>query len=276
MYAALASSFGAFPAFGDAPTTTPIKHLIVFIEENKSFDHYFGTYPNAANIPGETSWVGISASQFTADPDTPSVNGLTPALLYNNPNRSTTGGQANPQGMRPADADVCSNNHGYSAEQSAVDHGLMDMFPQSTAGTGEGCEADGSSVMNYVDGNTVTALWNYAQHYGLSDNFFGTIYGPTNPGYINIVSGNTHGGILHNPPSTAVYINPADGSVTDIANISRYLDDCGSDKGGTVAAATLELTGKNVGDLLNAANVTWGYFDGGFAPTASPLRNQAI
>ncbi|HVJ53610.1 MAG TPA: alkaline phosphatase family protein [Aliidongia sp.] len=251
------------------PTKTPIKHVVVFFQENQSFDHYFGTYPNAANIPGETSWVGIPASQFTPRPNTPTVNGLTAELLTNNPNKTLNGAPANPQRLRPADAVVCDNSHDYTKEQDAADHGLMDKFPQSTAGTGEGCLADGSSVMNYVDGNTVTALWNYANHYSMSDNSFDTNYGPTLPGHINLVSGNTHGGILHNASSnSAVFINPTDGSVTDINNIAGFLDDCGSDKGGTVNAATLEMTGPNVGDLLNAKGVTWGWFQGGFKPTS--------
>ena len=33
--------------------------------------------------------------------------------------------------------------------------------------------------MGYYDGNTVTALWNYAQHYSMSDNFFDTLFGVT-------------------------------------------------------------------------------------------------
>ncbi len=52
-----------------AATTTPIKHLVVIFDENISFDHYFGTYPNAANPPGEPT--------FTASPNTPTVNNLT-------------------------------------------------------------------------------------------------------------------------------------------------------------------------------------------------------
>jgi phospholipase C len=47
-------------------TTTPIKHLIVIYDENISFDHYFGTYPNATNPPGEP--------RFTALPGTPAPN----------------------------------------------------------------------------------------------------------------------------------------------------------------------------------------------------------
>jgi phospholipase C len=72
--------------FGDWPssqaqsseTATPIKHLVVIFQENVSFDHYFATYPNAANPPGEPV--------FKAKSGTPSVNGLTGALLTNNPN----------------------------------------------------------------------------------------------------------------------------------------------------------------------------------------------
>ena len=45
--------------------------------------------------------------------------------------------------------------------------------------------------MNYYDGNTVTALWNYAQHFAMSDNSYGTTFGPSSPGAINLVSGDT-------------------------------------------------------------------------------------
>lgn len=34
-------------------TATPIKHIVIIYGENISFDHYFGTYPKAANLPGE-------------------------------------------------------------------------------------------------------------------------------------------------------------------------------------------------------------------------------
>ena len=47
--------------------------------------------------------------------------------------------------------------------------------------------------MNYYDGNTVTGLWNYAQQYAMSDNSFGTTFGPSSPGAINLVSGDTGG-----------------------------------------------------------------------------------
>src|SRR5207302_384817 len=69
----------ALNAQGVPNAITPIKHLVVIFQENVSFDHYFATYPNAANsTPSEPS--------FHAAPNTPSVNGLTGGLLTNNPN----------------------------------------------------------------------------------------------------------------------------------------------------------------------------------------------
>ena len=47
--------------------------------------------------------------------------------------------------------------------------------------------------MAYFDGNTVTALWNYAQNFAMSDNSFDTTFGPSTPGALNLVAGNTHG-----------------------------------------------------------------------------------
>ncbi|MGA7188936.1 MAG: alkaline phosphatase family protein, partial [Candidatus Acidiferrales bacterium] len=54
---------GKNPA-GKYRTTTPIKHIVIIFQENESFDHYFGTYPNATNPKGET--------RFNTRPGTPS------------------------------------------------------------------------------------------------------------------------------------------------------------------------------------------------------------
>jgi phospholipase C len=85
----VSTSLGAFG--NSAPTTTPIKHIVVIFQENRSFDQYFASYPFAANLPGE--------NQFHAQPGTPTVNGLSTAgLLTSNPN------SANPQRLSPANA----------------------------------------------------------------------------------------------------------------------------------------------------------------------------
>jgi phospholipase C len=260
--AALCLTFGA-PA---QATTTPITHVVVLFQENVSFDHYFGTYPNAQNNPGETS--------FTALPLTPTVNGLSPDLLKNNPNKNAAGtAQANPMRLSPAQAFTCSQNHSYGPEQQAVDSGLMDLFPKFTGRTASvGCLPDGTTVLGYYDGNTVTAYWNYAQNFAMNDNSFGSTFGPSTPGALNLISGQTYGGVLHFGSGSAgnAFPNTVGVTITDIGDFDAYLDDCGADKGGTVTTtSTLQMTGKNIGDLLNAAGVTWGWFQGGFRPTVA-------
>jgi phospholipase C len=73
---------------------TPIQHLVVIFQENVSFDHYFGTYPQSANTGGQT---------FHAAPGTPSVDGLTSALLTANPNHQVdAAGNTLPAAANPA------------------------------------------------------------------------------------------------------------------------------------------------------------------------------
>src|SRR6195952_1630252 len=237
-------------------TATPINHLVVIFQENVSFDHYFGTYPNATNTSGQ---------HFTAAPATPAVNGLSGALLTANPNG------VHPRRYDPTninDVLTCDQNHNYSDEQRAFNGGAMDKFV-STVGTGTGTSPTGSpckagDVMNYYDGNTVTGLWNYGQRYAMSDNSFGTTFGPSSPGAVNLDSGNTGGvGTMINGADTNGDTVPdGKGGHSLIEDPQPYYDDCS-----TRDAAS--LTGRNVGDNLNAAGLSWGWFEGGFKPTTT-------
>ena len=227
-----------------APTMTPIKHVIVIFQENISFDHYFGTYPIAANPPTEP--------KFIADPRTPSVNGLTESLLHDNPNT------ANPFRLDRSMAVTCDMNHDYTAEQKAYNGGLVDKFVESTGSKDAGC--DPKQVMAYYDGNTVTALWTYAQHFAMSDNSYSSMFGPSTPGALNLISGQSHGA---NPSNVSEVVSKG----TVIGDPDPTYDDCS--KGKTVAmAAGTGVRVQNIGELLNAKNITWGWFQGGFKPSS--------
>ena len=253
---------GSAPALAPGATTTPIKHVVVIFQENVSFDHYFGTYPHAANFNGEP--------KFTPAPGTPTVNGLTGALLADNPNR------LNPRRLDPGPGNsnlsgilTCDQGHDYTQEQQAFDHGLMDRFLEFTAtGPGskdpEGQPCNPGQVMGYYDGNAVTGLWNYAQHYALSDNSFSSTFGPSTPGALNLISGQTGG-------ATPATIPDSVASGTVIGDPDPATDDCSG-------STTVEMSSsnKNVGDLLNAKGVTWGWFQGGFAPTGTTAGGRAI
>jgi phospholipase C len=273
--------------YDHSSTATPIKHLVVIFDENESFDHYFGTYPYAANTDG---------TPFYAKPGTPTVNGLytkitksgpVGPLLTDNPNDGY-----NPQRLTSSEAMTGSNNHSYTPEQDAVDNGNMDKFvqdtEQSTSLTNGGCASyeycPPGIVLDYYDGNTVTALWNYAQYYSMSENNYDTSYGPSSPGAINVTSGNTSGAEALNPSwdttdpggastsSSVVDVQPAGSANAGLGVLygdnDPYYDAC-SDSNHSTDGALVKLTGENIGDLLNNSHVTWGWFQGGFAPTGT-------
>jgi phospholipase C len=248
----------------EAQTATPIKHLVIIFNENRSFDHYFATYPKATNPPGEPA--------FKADRHTPAVNNLEPTsanpyLLTNNGNYTNTANgtnAANPFRLDRTQANTKSQNHGYTAEQLANDNGNADLFPLNTgSGTSGGAGAFGTKgqVMGYFDGNTVTALWNYAQNFAMSDNAYTDSYGPSTPGAINVISGQTNGALAIVNASSLL----ADGQsgYTVIGDPEPADDVCSNSSSGA------QMTGKNIGDLLNDANLTWGSFMGGFNLTTT-------
>jgi phospholipase C len=271
------------PATAAGGTYTPIKHVVVIFQENISFDHYFGTYPNAANSDGQ---------KFTPLVGTPPVDGLTPAtstslppglrhsrnFLTSNPNTSapvrldsSAVGKTQGQGQL-----TCDQDHDYSDEQKSFDDGKMDLFVQAV-GTGSGtgpvgnpCQAN--QVMDYYDGNTVTGLWNYAQHYAMSDNSYGTTFGPSSPGAINLAAGDT-GGVdtshSANSPSLSTPTAPdndlaadGNGGYSLVSDAQPYWDDCST-------RDAVALSGQNIGDVLNQAGDSWGWFEGGFRPSTS-------
>ncbi|MGH3829176.1 MAG: phospholipase C [Pseudonocardiaceae bacterium] len=239
--AALAAACSAAAANGQQSTATPIQHLVVIFQENVSFDHYFGTYPNATNPGGEPA--------FRAAPHTPAVNGLTPALLAHNPNA------ANPMRLDRSEPLTCDQDHDYTPEQKAFDGGKMDRFVENTQIASCAAPDIGKPglVMDYYDGNTVTALWNYAQHFALSDNSYDTVFGPSTPGALNLASGQTHG-------ATASAPNPNVVNGTIIGDLDPGFDDCST-------GTTVTMNGRNIGDLLNTKGVSWGFFQGGFRPS---------
>jgi phospholipase C len=229
----LAASPANAASAADQATTTPIRHVVVIFNENISFDHYFGVYPKALNPDGDPA--------FHAAPRTPEVNGLTPALLTRNPN------SVQPFRLDRSMATTCDNDNHYADEQSAYNGGLLNKFSEITSAVGPDCQPGLS--MGYYDGNTVTALWNYAQRFAMSDNFFATEFGTTVMGHLNLIAGQTH-------QTSVQTINGkvANGSV--IANVEAGFDDCVTTSNGT----PVQMTSRNVGDLLNMKGISWGWF----------------
>lgn len=260
----------AHGAAGAAPTAraatlddarTAIRHVVVIFQENVSFDHYFGTYPHALNGPGEPV--------FHALPDTPRVDGYGKELLRRNPNfvnAENGDGRANPFRLARSQAATADQDHGYTAEQKAFDNGKMDLFPKSVGhpdgprvpGDHSGPSVTSGLTMGYFDGNTVTALWNYAQRFAMSDRQFGAMFGPSTPGAINLVSGQTNG-VVNDQNAEGGIVSDGHGGFSLISDPQPSGDLCSS-----TMSSLVHMTGRNIGDLLTQANVSWGFFQGGF------------
>jgi phospholipase C len=260
-------------------TTTKVKHLVVVFGENISFDHYFGTYPNAASA----STVG--GAPFHAASGTPSANNLvTPmdptqgftsidaGLLTSNPtaaNAANGAGAVNPFLLTYSQAATRDQGHNYFPEQLADNSGGMDLFPLWTGaagpppGTAEaGVPPLGTKglVMGYYDGTTLSTIWSLAQNYAMNDNSWSTVFGPSTPGAINLIAGQTNGMIdlNHTPLGATHAVSDGNGGWTMIGDTDPLNDVC------STAADQNLMSGRNVGDLLNTANISWGFFEGGF------------
>src|SRR5258708_5805767 len=291
MTAALALSAATASADRDdagdrgVPTKTAIKHLVVIFQENISYDHYFGTYPNAMNLLGETP--------FKAKRQTPLNNNLVtpldvnhgfkplggPNLFTNNPNanpnapvapnnsRHNGADAANPFRLSPSQASTADQGHNDMPEQAAYNNFNMDGFP---AWTGTAVATKGL-VMGYFDGNTVTALWNYAQHFAMNDNSYSSQFGPSSPGALNLIAGQANGfahttnvqdgsgNLLHTTHEAFGDAAHTSSNITMIGDADPEQDACSNP-----AIDRVTMAGRNVGDLLNKRNITWGWFEGGF------------
>jgi phospholipase C len=268
------------------PTTTKIKHLVVIFQENVSFDKYFGTYPVAANLAGETPFPTVVVPSTTPntlstplDPNNSfaAISGID--LLNSNPNNVGDGGlinginATNPFRIAPSEQAIASQTHSYTPEQLAFDDGLMDLFPTWTGFANNVTPPQDANppfntkglVMGYYDGNTVTALWNYAQHYTLNDNSYGTSFGPSAIGAINLVSGQTNAIISSNAAAASGGGTNLDNDVTPDGDGGASLTDDAQPLGDSCSSRdAVQIGGGNVGDLLNDAGVSWGFFQGGF------------
>jgi phospholipase C len=275
-------------------TATPIKHLVVIFNENRSFDHYFGHYPVAANPPGEPA--------FTAVRGTPSANNYisNSELLTQNPNLNLANdangpntGATNPFRIDRAQFNTAGQNHSYLPEQEAFDNGALDLFPKfvgsGSSGTSFGLtsSAFGTKGQNlgYFDGNTVTALWNYAQHYAMSDNSWSDTFGPSTPGLLEMFAGNNNG---IEPVLTAGATTISGNALPDgtgnttngfslIGDIDPAMDVCSTQSPAFFALAaaagtpltsgggtTVASSAPSIGGALKAAGIPFGSFVGGF------------
>lgn len=121
-------------------TQTPIQHLVIVMQENHSFDNYFGTYPGANGLPA-----GI---KMPVDPKNPAAGYVEPWHVGNTP--------------------ITDISHSAATFKEQYNKGKMDGFVSALNAHNQ----DGRLAMGYYDGSDIPYYWNIADHYVLFDQFF--------------------------------------------------------------------------------------------------------
>jgi len=240
--------------------TSKIQHLIFVVQENHSFDNYFGTYPGANGLPAgvliplNVNDLGLGyASPFhlnVKDPISIVGDELPPGI--SDPSQLNQTMSMDPEagsgsvGPFPLNNESIQGdlNHAWSVAHIDYDDGKMDGFV-----TGE----KSILTMGYYDRSDIPYYWDYADHFVLDDNFFSSMMGPSLPNHLYIVSGTNgpvnsanrwivNGGVVDNPASNFNF------------------------QGITFGWATLA-------EELSNANIPWAWYNGAVHPLRPTIWN---
>ena len=236
-------------------SATPIKHVIYIVQENHSFDNYFGTYPGVVGITPNT--------EVPMDPNVTGSATVKPFNLNVTEPISIVGDELPPGISDPDQLNVSTAatntagffqllnesigrdlSHAWSVAHAAYDNGKMDGF----------VKAEGSNLtMGYYNRSDIPNYWAYADNYVLDDEFFSSLMGPSFPNHLYIASGSNgptnysaswvlNHGINDNPPSGFNWQG-------------------------------VDLTWSTLAQQLSQSNISWKWYDGDANPTAPTIWN---
>ena len=207
-----------------------IRHVVVIMQENRSFDTYFGTYPGADGIP----MMGGNPAVCLPDPAT---GGCDPPF---HSTRDLTGG--GPHGQAAATADIANGAmDGFVGQAEQARRTCANALNPGCAGSGP------PDVMGYVDGGEIPNYWAYARDYVLQDRMFEPNASWSLPAHLYTVSG-----------WSARCSDPADPE-SCVSNINN--------PGLPNATNPTPYAWTDLTSLLHAHGVSWGYYlDQGYQP----------
>jgi phospholipase C len=210
----------------------PLRHVIIIMQENRSFDHYFGTFPGADGIPA-----GICVPLDPTQPGSRCIKPFHDVLDVN------AGG---PHGPNNAQADL----------DDGISTGLMDGFIHEQANAKLGCAPDAPDcattrdgvarhdVVGYHDEDEIPNYWAYARHFVLQDHLYEGVRSWSWPSHLELTSEWSAVCTDYTKASTCV-TNP---------NAGRPLEG-------------RELPWANLFQLLDQHGVSWKYYlEGGAQP----------
>ena len=203
--------------------TGPIKHIVFFIKENRTFDNYFGTYPGA--------------------------NGATTAR----------DSQGTIMPLRHEADQIPDIDHSSNGARMAYDNGKMDRFDllRSIATRGSTSPYANNSLTQFYQSD-IPDYWTYAQNFVLGDNMFSSLMGPSFPNHLYTVAAQS-GGVINNPitdRNIGTLRNAARGWGCDVPN--QQVQVKGSDGSITLQEACFDF--QTLADELDAKGYSWRYY----------------
>lgn len=210
-------------------TATPIQHVIVLVQENHSFDNYFGTYPTAN---GTLDLKDLPLQRVNGIPNHVclpySGSCISPRLADGTP-------PANPvEGQLVYEMDYANNGSGFATNSG----------PQSVV---------------YFDYHSVAGYWDYAEEYGLGDNYYSAVLGTTTPNRLMLLTGNTPVSANYGPPPYIPYAETVMGQM-DNAGVSwgyyDYLDPYSGTADVYPLNYTSDMPSRALGNVRNIVELT--------------------
>jgi phospholipase C len=230
--------------------TGSIQHIVFIVQENHSFDNYFGTYPGANGFPpgllvqsnpNETS--SAAYAPYLLNDSTPVYlvgDELPPGVSDPDQLQASTSNPYLPHHLTSEASPLLTN--AWAAAHVAYDNGKMDGFINAQGGSPQ--------TMGYYDRSDIPYYWDYADHYVLADNFFSSMLGPTLPNHLYIASG-------------------ASGPVNITGTYSWLVNNTiVGDLGGSYPYDSLKLSWATLAQELTMKNVTWSWYSGDPNPTS--------
>lgn len=222
-----AAGAGATP-----PASTPIERVIIIYQENRSFDHYYGTFPGANGILGangqlKPELVGLqkNTSGVAYGPGNPMpAYQLVPGGLPNQPYHLSSYYPSSVNSPDPTHLfNDMRNEAGWTSGGPQYGPFAMDRYV-ARGNTGP-------LVLGYYGQADIPRYWALASQYTLADNFFQSAWGPSNLNYVLFIAGRP--------------IRTSSGTLDQVTGSGRPLQ-----------------SHKNIGDLMNAAGVSWAWYVG--------------
>ena len=142
-----------------------IEHIVILMQENRSFDHYFGTMPGVRGFQDPTAITLPGGKSVFYQPDPTHADGYLTPFHYDT---KSTSAQQTP-----------GTDHSWGTQHQAWDNGAMDQW----------VAAKGEYTMGYFTQPDIPFHWALAQAFTVCDNYHCSVLGPTNPNRLYMWSG---------------------------------------------------------------------------------------